>query len=260
MVGEPRHRRSFLYDLAAPAGTADAAVPQQHRPHDRARVPVGRQSRRRHGADRCRTRRQHRVARARRLSRRPQAKVGRGGPAAAAEAGLAAETALKAHGRASVRADRRRGASSASARCRSPASTATRRRCSTSTPSTSRGPATGKASEYLFKTYQSFGYAPEYQWFEPPNALGGNTANVVATLKGTVNPELVYVVSSHYDSVAGGPGADDDTSGHGGAARGGARAGRSSDAGDDRLRVVHRRGSRACSAAASSCGARSRTS
>ena len=31
--------------------------------------------------------------------------------------------------------------------------------------------------------------------------------------KGTVNPELVYVVSSHYDSVAAGPGADDDSSG-----------------------------------------------
>jgi hypothetical protein len=35
----------------------------------------------------------------------------------------------------------------------------------------------------------------------------------VATLKGTVNPELIYVVSSHFDSVAVGPGADDDTSG-----------------------------------------------
>ena len=46
-----------------------------------------------------------------------------------------------------------------------------------------------------------------------PRPLGGQTANVVATLKGTVNPELVYVVSSHYDSVAIGPGADDDTSG-----------------------------------------------
>jgi len=31
--------------------------------------------------------------------------------------------------------------------------------------------------------------------------------------KGTTNPELVYVVSSHYDSVAVGPGADDDSSG-----------------------------------------------
>ncbi len=39
------------------------------------------------------------------------------------------------------------------------------------------------------------------------------TANVLATLKGTINPELVYVVSSHFDSVAAGPGADDDSSG-----------------------------------------------
>src|SRR4029077_10322463 len=51
------------------------------------------------------------------------------------------------------------------------------------------------------------------QWFEPRGALGGKTANILATLRGTVNPELVYVVSSHYDSVVAGPGADDDTSG-----------------------------------------------
>jgi hypothetical protein len=69
------------------------------------------------------------------------------------------------------------------------------------------------ASAYLFDTYKSFGYEPEFQWFEPRNALGGRTANVLATLKGTVNPELIYVVSSHYDSVARGPGADDDSSG-----------------------------------------------
>jgi hypothetical protein len=69
------------------------------------------------------------------------------------------------------------------------------------------------ASEFLFNTYASFGYEPEYQWFEPRGALGGKTANVVATLRGTVNPELAYIVSSHYDSVAGGPGADDDSSG-----------------------------------------------
>ncbi len=74
-------------------------------------------------------------------------------------------------------------------------------------------PGNRKASEYLFNTYQSFGYTPEYQWFEPPNALGGRTANLVATLRGTVNPELVYVISSHYDSVVAGPGADDDSSG-----------------------------------------------
>ena len=69
------------------------------------------------------------------------------------------------------------------------------------------------ASSYLFDTYKSFGYTPEFQWFPRAEAVGGQTANVVATLKGTTNPELVYVVSSHYDSVAIGPGADDDTSG-----------------------------------------------
>ncbi len=69
------------------------------------------------------------------------------------------------------------------------------------------------AAEYLFNTYASFGYQPEYEWFDQGTALGGTTANVTATLRGTVNPELVYVVSSHYDSVAGGAGADDNSSG-----------------------------------------------
>jgi len=69
------------------------------------------------------------------------------------------------------------------------------------------------ASEFLFETYKSFGYSPEYQWFPRTEAAGGQTANVVARLEGTTNPELVYVVSSHYDSVAVGPGADDDSSG-----------------------------------------------
>jgi Tol biopolymer transport system component len=74
-------------------------------------------------------------------------------------------------------------------------------------------PGNKRAAEYLFNTYKSFGYEPEYQWFAGRGALGGQTANVLATLKGTTNPELVYVVSSHYDSVAVGPGADDDSSG-----------------------------------------------
>jgi hypothetical protein len=68
------------------------------------------------------------------------------------------------------------------------------------------------AGEYLFNTYRSFGYEPEQQWFEPRGALGGKTANILATLKGTENPDIVYVVSSHYDSNASGPGADDDSS------------------------------------------------
>ena len=89
-------------------------------------------------------------------------------------------------------------------------------------------PGNRRASEYLFNTYTSFGYTSEYQWFEPSttrrvapsssseeplDVVGGKTANVIATLRGTLNPELVYIVSSHYDSVELGPGADDDTSG-----------------------------------------------
>lgn len=69
------------------------------------------------------------------------------------------------------------------------------------------------AIDYLTATYRSFGYEPEQQWFDAQNALGGKTANVIATLRGTVHPDIVYVVSSHFDSVAAGPGADDDTSG-----------------------------------------------
>jgi hypothetical protein len=74
-------------------------------------------------------------------------------------------------------------------------------------------PGNAKAIDYLMRAYASFGYKPEQQVFSPTNALGGKTANVVATLRGTVDPNLIYVVSSHFDSVAGGPGADDDTSG-----------------------------------------------
>lgn len=74
-------------------------------------------------------------------------------------------------------------------------------------------PGNAKAIAYLANAYASFGYTPDTQWFNQANALGGKTANVVATLRGTVDPHLIYVVSSHFDSVAIGPGADDDTSG-----------------------------------------------
>jgi hypothetical protein len=76
-------------------------------------------------------------------------------------------------------------------------------------------PGNARAAAYLHDTYTSFGYAPQYQSFEYRirNGQPGQTANVLATLKGTVSPELVYVVSSHFDSVLVGPGADDDSSG-----------------------------------------------
>lgn len=75
-------------------------------------------------------------------------------------------------------------------------------------------PGNDRAAEYIYETYASFGYEPEYQWFNPGSGTyGGKTANVIARLEGTVNPELVYVISSHYDSVERGPGADDNSSG-----------------------------------------------
>ena len=74
-------------------------------------------------------------------------------------------------------------------------------------------PGNAKAIDYLLATYRSFGYDAQPQWFSPQGALGGKSANVLAVLKGTENPELVYVVSSHFDSRAEGPGADDNTSG-----------------------------------------------
>jgi hypothetical protein len=67
------------------------------------------------------------------------------------------------------------------------------------------------AGAWLAEAFRAMGYEPEMQWFEPMGLA--RTANVIATLRGTTHPELVYVVSAHYDSHQNGPGADDDASG-----------------------------------------------
>jgi hypothetical protein len=72
-------------------------------------------------------------------------------------------------------------------------------------------PGNHRAIEYLETTLRSFGYEPELQWFEP--SPGVRSANVVVTLRGTADPEVQYVVGSHFDSVKEGPGSDDNTSG-----------------------------------------------
>lgn len=75
-------------------------------------------------------------------------------------------------------------------------------------------PGNDMAAQYIYDKFKEFGYEPEFQWFTPRSeTYNGKTANVIATLKGSTNPELVYVVSSHYDSVEDGPGADDNSSG-----------------------------------------------
>jgi hypothetical protein len=72
------------------------------------------------------------------------------------------------------------------------------------------------AIQYYERTLRGWGYEVELQWFDTPAGGGGatvRTANIVARLPGTTNPELVYTLSSHFDSVERGPGADDNSSG-----------------------------------------------
>lgn len=77
-------------------------------------------------------------------------------------------------------------------------------------------PGNQKARDYLLAQYRSFGLDARAQPFDARVAVSQSTiptANILAVLPGTENPELVYVVSSHFDSRAEGPGADDNTSG-----------------------------------------------
>jgi Tol biopolymer transport system component len=71
-------------------------------------------------------------------------------------------------------------------------------------------PGNATAIEYLANTYRSFGLDATLQEFQ---GRGVKTANVLAMVRGTVSPDVVYVVGSHFDSVEGGPGADDNASG-----------------------------------------------
>jgi hypothetical protein len=65
------------------------------------------------------------------------------------------------------------------------------------------------AADYIFNQLKSFGYEPEYQTFE---TRGIKTANVLARHAGTENPEIIYILSGHFDSNQRGPGADDNSS------------------------------------------------
>jgi hypothetical protein len=70
-------------------------------------------------------------------------------------------------------------------------------------------PGNAKAIEYITGQLKSFGYEPEIQAFE---TRGTKMANVLATLRGTEDPEIIYVLSGHFDSNQRSPGADDNTS------------------------------------------------
>jgi aminopeptidase YwaD len=67
------------------------------------------------------------------------------------------------------------------------------------------------AAAYIYDQFQTMGLAVRYC----PWTHGGYTSdNVEATLNGTnQSSDDIYIICAHYDTVAAGPGADDDTSG-----------------------------------------------
>ena len=72
-------------------------------------------------------------------------------------------------------------------------------------------PGNALAIDYYEERLREYGFQVELQWFEARPGI--QSANLIVTIPGTVDPELVYVASSHFDSVERGPGADDDSSG-----------------------------------------------
>ena len=70
-----------------------------------------------------------------------------------------------------------------------------------------------KAAQYLFEYYQNLGLAVSLQDFTYSNST---LSNVVAEKKGSVFPERVFLITSHYDDMPAlglAPGADDNASG-----------------------------------------------
>jgi hypothetical protein len=222
MVGEPRHRRSYLYDLTSPEPEPVAATRLFHNNSVRTIAPeyqwavspggsqliVGAE---RDGDTVSPARGVYLVDLTERVSK--------GDVLARLRAALKSETALKAAG----------------VRLFQPIAAEVRQVLARTSVNRIFGyekalfdfdskninqPGNARALAFLFDAYKSFGYEPEYQWFDPHDPrkddqaeTRNRTANVIATLRGTVNPEIVYVISSHFDSVAVGPGADDDSSG-----------------------------------------------
>ncbi len=104
-------------------------------------------------------------------------------------------------------------------------------------------PGNRRAIDYIAQQVRAMGYTPELQWFEP--RPGVRTANVVATLRGTADPDLVYVVSSPLRLGGRRPRRRRRRDGLGGPARSRPRARRASAARDDPVCLVHGRGGRA---------------
>ena len=70
-------------------------------------------------------------------------------------------------------------------------------------------PGNQAATRYIVDRLREFGYDPQLQPFQGPSG----PANVIAELPGHTDPNVLYVISSHFDSHVRGPGADDNSSG-----------------------------------------------
>ena len=68
-----------------------------------------------------------------------------------------------------------------------------------------------RAGQYLYDSFVSLGVPVEYQsWTEK----GFTSRNIIGTLQGNdTKSNATFIISGHYDTVAGAPGADDDGSG-----------------------------------------------
>ena len=66
-----------------------------------------------------------------------------------------------------------------------------------------------QAAQYLYSTFQDMGLSVQYHNYTDDIVSG---SNIEATLEGT-NSTNIFIICAHYDSVAAGPGADDDGSG-----------------------------------------------
>lgn len=67
-----------------------------------------------------------------------------------------------------------------------------------------------QAAEFIVGSMSASGYQPHSQWY----TVGRNNCrNIESEIRGRDRPGEVVIVGAHYDSVPGGPGADDNASG-----------------------------------------------
>jgi len=70
-------------------------------------------------------------------------------------------------------------------------------------------PSCNQSANYIYETFQEMGLPVRYHNYTDATVSG---SNVEATLEGT-DSSNIFIICAHYDSVAAGPGADDDGSG-----------------------------------------------